>query len=133
MGVAPVVVGLLMHPLTNEPYTVALSGGWGSGKSSVMVQVERQRHEARFLFKAVHINVWHFQKEDQLLAGFLRLILAGCDNFRFRQRQIARNLRGLGLVRTLFRALLLALALPVLLYVGVALLHGLAEYLGQTA
>lgn len=132
LGVAPVVVGLLTHPLTNEPYTVALSGDWGSGKSSVMLQIESLLGKAKFPFKGVHINVWHFQQEDQLLAGFLRKILDRCNNFRFRRRQIAHNLRSLGLVRTLFRALLLALALPVLLYIGMALLHGLGEYLGMT-
>jgi Cdc6-like AAA superfamily ATPase len=131
MGVAPVVVGLLTHPLTNEPYTVALSGDWGSGKSSVMLQIESLLSEAKFPFKGVHINVWHFQQEDQLLAGFLRMILARCNNFRFRSRQIAHNLRSLGLVRTLFRALLLALSVPVLLYVGLALLRGLGDYLGR--
>lgn len=133
MGVAPVVAGLLTHPLTNEPYTVALSGDWGSGKSSVMLQIESLLDKAKFPFKGVHINVWHFQQEDQLLAGFLRMILARCNNYQFRSRQIANNLRSLGLVRTLFRALLLALALPVLLYIGLVLLHGLGEYLGRNA
>lgn len=128
MGVAPVIVGLLTHPLTNEPYTIALSGGWGSGKSSVMRQIEAQLRDERFSFKAVQINVWHSQQEDQLLTGFLRQILAVCDSPGFRWRQIKHNLRTLGFGRTLYRAGLLALALPVLLLTVVALLRGFCQY-----
>ena len=133
LGVAPVVARLFMHPQTNEPYTVALSGGWGSGKSSVMKQIEQEMRDANYAFQAVPVNVWHFQQEDQLLTWFLSQILNSCNNWRFRMRQVLHNLRTLGFTRTLYRALVLALAFPVLLYVGVALAHGLATYLGPAS
>jgi Cdc6-like AAA superfamily ATPase len=128
LGVAPVLVALLTHPLTNEPYTIALSGGWGSGKSSVMRQVEKQLHEAKVDFKAVHINVWHFQQEDQLLTEFLRRILEQLTDFRFRWRQILNNLRVLGFGRMLYRTWLLGLAVPVLLLVLWVLLRDTSQY-----
>ncbi|MCB2376498.1 hypothetical protein LGH70_02830 [Hymenobacter sp. BT635] len=129
LGVAPVLVGLLTHPLTNEPYTIALSGGWGSGKSSVMRQIEKQLRQRRVSFKSVHINVWHFQQEDQLLTEFLRRILNKCDTFWFRFRQVRHNLSHLGFGRTLYRATMLALVLPALLLLAWVLLRDAAQYI----
>ncbi|MDQ2769514.1 MAG: KAP family NTPase [Bacteroidota bacterium] len=127
LGVAPVVANLLRHPLTTAPYTVALSGGWGSGKSSVMEQIKKHLWEADFPFNPIYINIWHFQQEDQLLTWFLSRILACCNTGWFRWRQLGHRLRTLGFARTLYRALVLSLAFPVLLFVLVALAHGLTN------
>ncbi|MBC6611904.1 hypothetical protein H8B15_13300 [Hymenobacter sp. BT507] len=133
LGIAPVLVNLLTHPRTKEPYTIALSGGWGSGKSSVMQQIEEELRIKKVRFKAVDINVWHFQQEDQLLTAFLQKILEELNDWRFRWKQIRKNLRGIGFWTTFYRAGLLGLALPVLLLTLWVLVRDASQYLGLDA
>jgi hypothetical protein len=134
MEVAPALAGILRHNGTRAPYTVALSGSWGSGKSSVMRQLERQLGEGSYWragrrrsFKAVTVNVWHFNNEDYLLTAFLQRVLAQLTDYRFVARRVWRKLLDLGFWPTVFRTMLLALALPVLLFIGTSLVRDLAH------
>jgi hypothetical protein len=71
----PIARGLLLfirNPNTEPPVTIAVTGPWGSGKSSLM-QILRDllaETEAR----PVWFNAWHHQKEEHLLAALLENI-----------------------------------------------------------
>lgn len=82
---------------TEPPLTVAVSGPWGSGKSSLMnlVAEDLRRTGTRTIF----FNAWHHQKEEHLLAALLANI---------RDQAIPPAWRLSGLV---FRARLLGLRL----------------------
>lgn len=54
---------------TEPPLTIAVSGAWGSGKSSLMNLVAKDLHRAGT--RTVLFNAWHHQKEDHLLAALL--------------------------------------------------------------
>lgn len=54
---------------TEPPLAIAISGGWGSGKSSLMNLIKEllERDGAR----PVWFNAWHHEKEESLLAALL--------------------------------------------------------------
>lgn len=57
----------LRNPNTEPPMTIAITGEWGSGKSSLMNLLY---HDLKhFGFMPVWFNAWHHQKGDQLLAS----------------------------------------------------------------
>ncbi|MCO6455995.1 MAG: hypothetical protein J5I93_11915 [Pirellulaceae bacterium] len=62
----------LRNENTVPPVTIAITGDWGTGKSSLMnlVQADLVRHS----FRPVWFNAWHHQKEEQLLASLLENI-----------------------------------------------------------
>src|SRR6202035_4071486 len=66
----------LSHFLRNEktqpPLTVAITGEWGSGKSSLMNLLRAAL--ARHGWRQVRFNAWHHQKEKHLLASLLAAI-----------------------------------------------------------
>lgn len=85
--VARAVAGLLRNAATGAPYSVVISGSWGSGKSSVMLQIrELLLAPSRAPFRAVALNVWHYQSGQHLLGGFLRELLRACDYPAYRHR-----------------------------------------------
>ena len=57
---------------TEPPLTVAITGNWGEGKSSLMklVQADLRRSGAR----TVWFNAWHHQKEQHLFAALLQSV-----------------------------------------------------------
>ncbi len=57
---------------TEPPITIAVTGGWGTGKSSLMnlVREDLERHG----FRPVWFNAWHHQNEEQMLASLLENI-----------------------------------------------------------
>ena len=57
---------------TDPPLTIAISGAWGTGKSSLMNLVKGDLEQ--YKFRPVWFNVWHHQKEEQLLASLLESI-----------------------------------------------------------
>ena len=77
LGFGQVARGLsrfLRNEQTKPPLTIAITGPWGSGKSSLMNLLRgdlRQRG-----FRPVWFNAWHHQKEEHLLAALLQNILA---------------------------------------------------------
>lgn len=57
----------LRNPNTTPPLTIAVTGEWGSGKSSLMNLLrEKIQHHG---FRPVWFNAWHHQKGEQLLAS----------------------------------------------------------------
>lgn len=54
---------------TQPPLTVAVTGAWGSGKSSLMNLLQGDLR--RYGFRPVWFNAWHHQKEESLLAALL--------------------------------------------------------------
>jgi photosystem II stability/assembly factor-like uncharacterized protein len=62
----------LRNEATTPPMTLAISGDWGTGKSSLMQMVceDLRAHGSR----PVWFNAWHHQGEEQLLAALLAAI-----------------------------------------------------------
>ncbi|MGY2132362.1 P-loop NTPase fold protein [Hymenobacter sp. HD11105] len=105
---------LLQHPATQAPYSLVLSGGWGSGKSSLMAQIRSAltTEGTRPAFQDLWFNVWHFQSEQHLLATFLGTILARCEAMPgFHRRLWWQRLRSQGFWEALRTAFVLALGL----------------------
>lgn len=72
---APLAWGLsafLRNEKTDAPLTIAITGDWGSGKSSLMGLL--QEDLSRFGVRCVWFNAWHHQKEEALLAALLTSI-----------------------------------------------------------
>jgi predicted KAP-like P-loop ATPase len=55
---------------TVPPLTIAISGAWGTGKSSLMNLLRTDLRERGF--RPVWFNAWHYQKEENLLASLLQ-------------------------------------------------------------
>lgn len=97
----PIALGLsrfLRNENTQPPLTIAVTGEWGTGKSSLMnlLKSDLERHRIR----PVWFNAWHHQKEEHLLAALLQNIRAqaippACfpQGLRFRVRLFAQRLR----------------------------------------
>ena len=62
----------LRNRQTTGPLTLAITGAWGTGKSSVMGLL-KEKLEAKG-FRPVWFNAWHHQGETQLLAALLESI-----------------------------------------------------------
>lgn len=71
-SVARGVANFLTNPNTTAPLTVAITGRWGSGKSSLMNLVKGDLE--RRGFRPVWFNAWHQQKEEHLLAALIETI-----------------------------------------------------------
>lgn len=72
---APLAWGLsafLRNEKTDAPLTIAITGDWGSGKSSLMGLLKEDLR--RFGVRSVWFNAWHHQKEEALLAALLTSI-----------------------------------------------------------
>ena len=64
----------LRNENTKPPLTIAVTGPWGSGKSSLMNLLRADLRP--FGFRPVWFNAWHHQKEEHLLAALLENIRA---------------------------------------------------------
>ena len=62
----------LRNENTIPPLTVAVTGPWGTGKSSLMNLAKADLEE--YGFRPVWFNAWHHQKEEHLLASLLQNI-----------------------------------------------------------
>ncbi|OOP56200.1 MAG: hypothetical protein AYP45_10410 [Candidatus Brocadia carolinensis] len=62
----------LRNENTQPPLTIAITGAWGTGKSSLMNLLKADL--SRFGFRPVWFNVWHHQNEEHLLASLLENI-----------------------------------------------------------
>ena len=63
---------MLRNPASEAPLTVAITGDWGQGKSSLMklVQEDLKKHH----YNTVWFNAWHHQKENHLFAALMQAI-----------------------------------------------------------
>lgn len=86
----------LRNVRTTPPLTLAISGDWGSGKSSLMrlVCADLRKYGTR----PVWFNAWHHQTEEQMLASLLSAIqsqglphLWSLDNLVFRIRLLGQR------------------------------------------
>jgi photosystem II stability/assembly factor-like uncharacterized protein len=68
------IANFLRNSRTKPPMTLAVTGKWGSGKTSLMNLVRGEL--ARFGVRPVWFNAWHHQKEEHLLAALLENIRA---------------------------------------------------------
>lgn len=57
---------------TKAPLTLAITGAWGSGKSSLMHFLKENL--LQFHMHPVWVNAWHHQNEEQFLAGLLSAV-----------------------------------------------------------
>jgi photosystem II stability/assembly factor-like uncharacterized protein len=89
--VSAVISRFLRNDRTDPPLTLAITGPWGSGKTSLMnlVCADLQRNR----WRPVLFNAWHHQTEEHLLAALLENVRAQAipgpfrlDGLRFRWR-----------------------------------------------
>ena len=70
--IADAMSRFLRNDNTEPPLTIAITGDWGTGKSSLMnlVQADMEKHGA----KTVWFNAWHHQNEQHLFAALLQAV-----------------------------------------------------------
>jgi len=73
-GLARGISRFLRNTETRPPLTLAITGDWGSGKSSLMQLVCADLR--RFGHRPIWFNAWHHQKEEHLFAALLGAIHA---------------------------------------------------------
>lgn len=120
------ISGLLRNKATQAPYSIVLSGGWGTGKSSVMAQVRREISQHGPRTHWLWFNVWHFQSGQHLLASFLGSILSRCEetsNSFFHLNLLWRRFQNQGFWESAKTTFSFFLLLPVGLYLLYSLLH----------
>ncbi len=77
LGLGEMALGLsrfLRNRNTKPPLTIAVTGGWGCGKSSLMNLLRRDLED--FGHQPVWFNAWHYQKEEHLFASLMESIKA---------------------------------------------------------
>ncbi|MBK6864755.1 MAG: PASTA domain-containing protein [Ideonella sp.] len=75
LKLGPLAAGLarfLRNDATEPPLTIAITGEWGSGKSSLMNLLAAELRS--FGISVVNFNAWHHQKEEHLLASLLTAV-----------------------------------------------------------
>jgi KAP family P-loop domain len=92
-AIALAISRFLRNESTLPPLTIAVTGEWGSGKSSLMNLLRADLTD--FGFRPVWFNAWHHQKEEHLLASLLQAVRQQAvprwwrpENFFFRVRLI---------------------------------------------
>ncbi|HEY3216274.1 MAG TPA: YCF48-related protein [Candidatus Eisenbacteria bacterium] len=70
--IAAGIARFLANENTDPPLTLAITGDWGSGKSSVMYLIRGML--AEYGFRSVWFNAWHYQSEEQLLPSLMESI-----------------------------------------------------------
>ena len=70
--IAKAISGFLRNENTEPPLTIAVTGDWGSGKSSILNLL---RHDLRgYGYRPIWFNAWHHQSEESMLAALLESI-----------------------------------------------------------
>lgn len=114
----------LRNENTLPPLTIAITGVWGTGKSSLMNLLRADLRS--YKFRPIWFNAWHHQKEEHMLASLL-------ENIKLQAVPRWWNTRGL-----LFRARLLRIRgarhwLPVLLLAFFIYVIGVYYYFAPAA
>ncbi|WKJ88992.1 YCF48-related protein [Methylomonas montana] len=66
------IADFLRNEHTMPPLTLAITGDWGSGKSTVMTYLQAQLRRAGM--RPVLYNAWHHQEEQQVLGSILECV-----------------------------------------------------------
>jgi hypothetical protein len=69
-----ILCAMLDEPDQGTPFTIALFGAWGAGKSSVLYQLKAGLQEASrptHEWKVAEFNAWRYEKADNLAAGLV--------------------------------------------------------------
>ena len=66
------IADFLRNEHTTPPLTLAITGDWGSGKSTVMTYLQAQLRRAGM--RPVLYNAWHHQEEQQVLGSILECV-----------------------------------------------------------
>jgi photosystem II stability/assembly factor-like uncharacterized protein len=113
LGFKEIALGVsrfLRNAQTEPPLTLAVTGEWGSGKSSLMTLLHEDLE--RLGFRPIWFNAWHHQKGEHLLASLFANIrsqglppLGTWAGFRFRSQLLWRRIWA--------RWFVLLLALPI--------------------
>jgi len=99
LGLGALAQGLsnfIRNERTQPPLTVAITGEWGTGKSSVLNLLRTDLCQRGF--RPVWFNAWHNQQEDNLLAALYSSIISQCvpklptlEAIEFRLRLLLRR------------------------------------------
>ncbi len=63
----------IRNPNTRPPLTLAISGDWGTGKSSILNLLRRDLEQHHF--PTVWFNAWHQQNEEQIFGALLQSVV----------------------------------------------------------
>ena len=77
-GYVNALAGILMDPNIHTPLTLGIFGDWGSGKTSLMLQLKKEvtgGKEGRPTHRAVWFNAWKYNQEDALWRALLLVLL----------------------------------------------------------
>lgn len=107
---------------TEPPLTLAVTGPWGSGKSSLLNLVCEDLRDRGF--RPVWFNAWHHQKEEHLLASLLANIRAQAVPGWITPSGLGFRLRLLGLRAWRDRWLILGLVVVLAASTGYFVRHG---------
>lgn len=72
LPIARALARFFQNPDTTPPFTVALTGPWGTGKSSLMNLIRDQLKRSNV--RTVWFNAWHNQNEESVFASLLKNI-----------------------------------------------------------
>ena len=135
----PIALGLssfLRNTATEPPLTLAITGDWGSGKSSLMNLLRGDLRTRGF--RPVWFNAWHQPKDVNLLAALVSTIqaqavppLGSAAGLRFRWQLVWQRTRG----RPVWTAAMVFLAAWLVTYFGMEPAHLTAaiQWLPQVA
>jgi hypothetical protein len=85
------IANFLTDEKTKGPFTLSIEGEWGSGKSSFMLQVEKELKRIEPNILTVHFNAWRYDKEDALWAAFAtRVVKELSEKVSWRERWKAK-------------------------------------------
>ena len=70
---ADTITDLIVRKEDDEPFTIGLFGGWGSGKSSIVRTVEKRLSEKKKI-KVMYYNAWKFSADSFRRSFILELI-----------------------------------------------------------
>lgn len=114
-----VVVQTIKNKFTVPPVNIVISGEWGSGKSSLMKQIQEEFADDEKTIP-LWFNVWHMQTEQHLIGTFVNSMLRHLDtnkeSFKFRFRLFWLRLKTLNFSSRFTVFLLLANIAAILLY-----------------